>query len=70
MSMQTMNGAPARNQFKAAAKPSKVSVGNPANGHVSTVRASTSGAQGNGHTKGSGVKGFTATNTKSGKIKV
>jgi hypothetical protein len=67
MSMQSFSGPPARNQFKAASKPSKVSLGA---GHASTVKASTAGAQGNGHTPGSGVKGFSGTSVKSGKIKV
>lgn len=53
--MQTMNTAAARNQFKAAAKPTKI--GLPA-AHKSTVTAPASATKPTGKKPGSSVAGF------------
>jgi hypothetical protein len=64
LQMQNMNSAPGRNQFKAAAKPSKVSVPS----HSTTVTAKTADG-GNGPTPGKAVvKGFTGSGTLKAKI--
>ena len=63
MTMQSMNTAPGRNSFQAAGKPAKVSL--PV--HKSTVTAA-SAPQGNAHTAGKAVKGFSGTGVIKGKV--
>lgn len=60
MASQSYGSAPSRNAASSPNIPSKISLPTP---HASTVTADSSGNQGNGHTPGPAVKGFSGNGT-------